>query len=82
MDMMKEEERRLFYVAITRARKELNLITEAGNESSFLREIPEALMKRITIIHEAETDSLVCPECNNLLLQKLAFCGYCGARLG
>ena len=36
-----EEERRLFYVAMTRAEKELFLISEKGNESEFVREIPK-----------------------------------------
>lgn len=35
-----EEERRCFYVGITRARKLLFLITEKDNESQFIREIP------------------------------------------
>jgi ATP-dependent exoDNAse (exonuclease V) beta subunit len=40
-DQLMEEERRLFYVALTRAKDKLYLITEKGNESSFLNEIPE-----------------------------------------
>ena len=40
-DLLMEEERRLFYVAITRAKDLLYLITEKGNESSFLSENPE-----------------------------------------
>ncbi|HKZ36463.1 MAG TPA: UvrD-helicase domain-containing protein, partial [Chryseolinea sp.] len=40
-DLLLEEERRLFYVALTRAKDKLYLITERGNESSFLKEIPE-----------------------------------------
>ena len=39
-DLLMEEERRLFYVAITRAKDKLFLITEKGLESSFLKEIP------------------------------------------
>lgn len=35
-----EEERRLFYVALTRAREGLFLITAAGNPSSFIAELP------------------------------------------
>jgi DNA helicase-4 len=41
-DQLLEEERRLFYVAITRAKDKLFLITEKGSESSFIREIPES----------------------------------------
>jgi DNA helicase-4 len=36
-----EEERRLFYVAMTRAKKELILVSEQGNESEFVKDIPE-----------------------------------------
>jgi len=36
-----EEERRIFYVAMTRAKKRLFLISEEGNESEFLADIPE-----------------------------------------
>lgn len=36
-----EEERRIFYVAMTRAKKRLFLISEEGNESEFLPDIPE-----------------------------------------
>lgn len=39
-DLLLEEERRLFYVVITRAKDELFLITEKENESSFIKEIP------------------------------------------
>ena len=40
-DILLEEERRLFYVAITRAKERLYLISELGVESSFIDEIPE-----------------------------------------
>ncbi len=36
-----EEERRLFYVAMTRAKKKLFLMSENGNESAFVSQIPE-----------------------------------------
>lgn len=42
-DLLLEEEKRLFYVAITRARDKLFLITEKGNESSFLKKFPRHL---------------------------------------
>jgi DNA helicase IV len=40
-----EEERRLFYVAITRAKKELNIFTKTKEESKFLNEIKDFLKK-------------------------------------
>jgi superfamily I DNA/RNA helicase len=48
-DLLLEEERRLFYVAITRAKEKLYLITEKGNESSFLKEIPDVYTVRTSI---------------------------------
>ncbi|NJM81032.1 MAG: ATP-binding domain-containing protein [Flavobacterium sp.] len=36
-NLLLEEERRLFYVAITRAKDQLYLITEKGKESSFFK---------------------------------------------
>ena len=81
LNLMMEEERRLFYVAITRARNELNLITEAGCESSFLKEIPDPYLKRITILHSGISDTLSCTNCNKLLLQKTPFCPFCGVKL-
>jgi superfamily I DNA/RNA helicase len=42
-----EEERRCFYVGITRARKLLFLITEKNNESQFIREIPRRYCEEI-----------------------------------
>lgn len=44
-----EEERRMFYVAMTRAKKLLFLITEKDNESIFVRELPRKYLKEITI---------------------------------
>lgn len=44
-----EEERRLFYVGMTRAKEELYLLTSA-QPSSFLREIPENSLERITSV--------------------------------
>jgi DNA helicase-2/ATP-dependent DNA helicase PcrA len=51
-----QEERRLFYVAVTRARQQLYLLSAAAREvygevrelspSSFLREIPGSLVRR------------------------------------
>ncbi|MDX2133742.1 MAG: UvrD-helicase domain-containing protein [Saprospiraceae bacterium] len=79
-DLLLEEERRLFYVAITRARDRLFLITEKGRESSFLREIPEAYTVRtgepmLPTVEEAR----LCPQCRSRLEPLFAYCPYCGA---
>lgn len=47
-----EEERRLFYVALTRAKQELFLISEVGNESDFIREIPDDFLHQINSMSE------------------------------
>jgi DNA helicase-4 len=78
-DILMEEERRLFYVAITRAKDELFLITELGNESSFIDEIPQQFysLNKATfkdIVGRIET----CPKCSYPLVQKGNFCSNCG----
>jgi superfamily I DNA/RNA helicase len=79
-DQLLEEERRLFYVAITRAKDKLFLITEKGNESSFLKEIPESFtVKTTTVLAPVVEKLLSCDNCFSQLDSKLyAFCPYCG----
>jgi DNA helicase IV len=43
-NLLLEEERRLFYVAITRAKDFLYLLTDNGLESQFIQELPEAFI--------------------------------------
>jgi DNA helicase-4 len=82
-DQLLEEERRLFYVAITRAKDKLFLITEKGNESSFLREIPESFtVKTTTVLPPVVEKVLTCEKCFSQLDSKLyAFCPYCGFKI-
>lgn len=82
-DQLLEEERRLFYVAITRAKDKLFLITEKGNESSFLKEIPESFtVKTTTVLAPVVEKVLSCENCFSQLDSKLyAFCPYCGSKL-
>ncbi len=79
---MLEEERRLFYVALTRAKDELFLITELGNESSFIKEIPEDF----AIKYSVELNPIIstennCPNCFAELNQNFQFCPYCGQKI-
>lgn len=78
-DKLLEEERRLFYVALTRAQNDLYLITEKGNESRFLNEIPDTLIhklgKALTTI--VETVKL-CNGCESKIEERFDFCPYCG----
>lgn len=58
------EERRLFYVAITRAKKKVWLVTIKNNESEFVAEIDSAFgsaMKR---------EQYTCPECGGRLIRR------------
>jgi len=78
-DLLMEEERRLFYVAITRAKDKLFLITEKGNESSFLKEIPEAFTVRTTIPIKSVVEKVItCESCFSQLEKLWVVCPYCG----
>lgn len=78
-DLLMEEERRLFYVAITRAKDKLFLITEKGNESSFLKEIPDIFTVKTSVPIKSVVEKVVtCPKCFSQLEKIFAFCPYCG----
>jgi superfamily I DNA/RNA helicase len=77
-DLLLEEERRLFYVAMTRAKEKLFLITEKGNESSFLKEIPEIFTVRTSIPLKSMVDKvIICPKCFSELSKLMVRCPYC-----
>ena len=81
-DMLMEEERRLFYVALTRAKDEVYLITELGSESRFIDEIP----KQFYTVNKTEFKNIitpipVCPQCNTEIKEFFKFCPTCGALL-
>ncbi len=78
-DLLMEEERRLFYVALTRAMEKLYLITEKGNESSFIDEIPAQFAISYQQSLKPMTEELrKCPVCKNFLEDEFKFCPYCG----
>lgn len=57
------EERRLFYVALTRARKTVTLLTQLGRESTFITELVQDHRVQVTNF-EGESGSLeACPGC-------------------
>lgn len=59
------EERRLFYVALTRARKTVTLVTETGRESAFVLELVQD-HKVPSLNHEGAATAVdVCPRCGN-----------------
>lgn len=81
-DLLMEEERRLFYVAITRAKDKLFLITEKGCESSFLKEIPAIFTVRTTIPIKAVVDKIItCNHCFSQLEKLWVVCPYCGVKI-
>lgn len=80
-DLLLEEERRLFYVAITRAKDYLYLITEKGNESSFIGEIPNDFTYRSYQPFKSMVEEItLCSKCNNRLEGNFAYCPYCGEK--
>ena len=80
-DLLMEEERRLFYVAITRAKDKLFLITEKGAESPFLREIPETFTVRTRSDRAHEQEALrLCRNCQSQLEKLWVACPYCGEK--
>jgi DNA helicase-4 len=81
-DLLLEEERRLFYVAITRAKDKLFLITEKGNESSFLKEIPSAFTVRTTDTSNSIVEKvIICEKCYSQLEKLHVYCPYCGQKV-
>lgn len=57
------EERRLFYVALTRARQSVTLITVARSESSFVLELVRDLKLKVVNADGSEGSDEVCPRC-------------------
>lgn len=81
-DALLEEERRLFYVAITRAKDELFLITVKGNESSFIKEIPEIFTSKTFIPFKSVVEKiLLCTNCESQLEENFKFCPACGCEV-
>ena len=79
-ELLMEEERRLFYVAITRAKEELFLISEVGNESQFIKEIPGEFLDRnnFLILNLKKEETIKCPGCTKEIEEFFNFCPYCG----
>lgn len=80
-DSLMEEERRLFYVAITRAKDQLYLITEKGNASRFLKEIPDEYKETVTAESYGKKDTFtICKKCQKQVESTFAFCPFCGKK--
>ncbi len=79
LDRLMEEERRLFYVALTRAKDEVFLLTELGAESRFLDEIPaEFYAVNKTEFRNVVSPVEVCVQCGTELKEGFRFCPTCG----
>ncbi|TSH96324.1 AAA family ATPase [Verticiella sediminum] len=57
------EERRLFYVALTRARRSVALFTVKGERSRFLRELVSEHRLTVTMLHTDAQADTACPAC-------------------
>jgi superfamily I DNA/RNA helicase len=78
----KTKTRRLFYVALTRAKDELYLLTELGSESRFIDEIP----KEFYALNKTEFKNIimptpVCTQCGTEIREFYKFCPTCGVNL-
>ncbi|MGB5070335.1 MAG: ATP-dependent helicase [Flavobacteriales bacterium] len=74
-----EEERRLFYVAVTRAKEMLYLVTEIGDESRFIKEMEERYIDRRTFATiNYKSDPVSCACCGADLEAFFKFCPTCG----
>jgi DNA helicase IV len=82
-DRLMEEERRLFYVALTRAKDELFLISEQGNESIFINEIPGKFVDRdnFLILKIQKPKKFNCSGCSLEISEEYSYCPYCGFKI-
>ena len=64
------EERRLFYVALTRAKKKVYLITTESDLSVFVQELMKDEYTDEVSTPETSFDNLECPECGGRVLQR------------
>jgi len=64
-DFVDAEERRLFYVALTRARSTVTLLTTANKESDFIKELIRDHHVPVVTADGVESSSELCPRCGN-----------------
>jgi DNA helicase IV len=79
-DLRMDEERRIFYVALTRARQRLYLVTEKNNASEFLQGAPPQYFVRQDQSGEKQEPVTIadsCLGCGKTLLPEWRFCPFC-----
>jgi DNA helicase-4 len=81
VDRLREEERRLFYVALTRAKNHLFLVSELGNQSEFIRELKEEYFERRNFLTLTFSDNNKCPQCSYTIKDGYMFCPMCGSQI-
>jgi len=69
-DYTDAEERRLFYVALTRTKKTLFLLSDMYNQSTFIRELISNYKDEIFFINDPKIKPLSCPDCKTGFLKK------------
>lgn len=65
------EERRLFYVALTRAKKTVTLIADSTKPSAFLAELQREFVIPFRDLGGAEVDYRLCPRCGSALKKRI-----------
>jgi len=69
----------LFYVALTRAKEQLYLVSVQGDESEFISEIKEEYFDRDNFLSLSFVDeSSKCKECDSEIKPEFKFCPFCG----
>jgi DNA helicase-4 len=64
------EERRLFYVALTRARRSVLLLTRTGHESPFLIELIRANAVQVRSPAGTNITPMICPQCKKRIMRR------------
>jgi len=83
-DRRLDEERRIFYVSLTRALERLILITEKNNQSQFLDNLPERYFEPSASLEVKPVipgGASHCVSCGKTLLPEYSFCPFCFAGL-
>jgi len=82
-DTLLEEERRLFYVALTRAKNHLYLMSQKGSVSEFVKDIPKELIHAEESLQTGiEIQIPICSKCESKIEAHFKYCPECGKQLG